>query len=109
MTTFCADMVRRPLRVALAAFFVAALGAPRSARAFEVQCGPEGGDAFGWSIASDRDFDGDTIPDIAVGAPCSSVGSRIRVGRVKIFSGKTGALLLSLSGTDAEQEFGSAL
>jgi hypothetical protein len=86
------------------------LWAATNAAAFEVQCGAEGGDAFGWAVASGSDFNGDGTPDMAVSAPCAWVGaSAIRAGRVQVFSGKTGAVLLSLAGTDAEQEFGASL
>ena len=41
----------------------------------EVSCGSESGDGFGWSVASSKDFDGDQVHDIAVGAPCAVVGT----------------------------------
>jgi hypothetical protein len=91
---------------ALAAGLV--LAAP-PAQAIEVQCGAEGGDAFGWAVASGGDFDGDGNPDIAISAPCSWVGGAIRAGRVKVVSGDDGSVLLSLRGSDPEQQLGAAV
>jgi hypothetical protein len=92
----------------IAATLAAILGAP-PALAIEVQCGSEGGDAFGWAVASGGDYDGDGTPDVAISAPCSWVGNSIRAGRVKVFSGDDGSVLLSLKGTDPEQQLGAAL
>jgi hypothetical protein len=92
-----------------AAVLGAVLIAHAPARAFEVQCGPEGGDAFGWSIAAGKDYDGDTVGDIAIGAPCASVGTDLHAGRVRIFSGKDGRLLRALAGTATDQLLGAAL
>ncbi len=80
-----------------------------TAEAFEVQCGSEGGDAFGWAIAAGHDFNGDGTPDVAIGAPCAWVGSSIRAGRVRVYSGKNDKLLLSLAGSSPEEKLGSAL
>ncbi len=80
-----------------------------SAHAYDVQCGTEGGDAFGWSVAAGGDFDGDGTTDIAVGAPCASVGASFRAGRVTVFSGATHEVLLHLEGELEEQLLGSAL
>lgn len=79
------------------------------AAAFEVQCGSEGGDAFGWAIASGHDFNDDGTADVAIGAPCAWVGSSIRAGRVRVYSGKNDKLLLSLAGSSPEEKLGSAL
>lgn len=89
------------------ALVLAVTAAP--ARAMAVQCGAEGGDAFGWAVAAGGDWDGDGVKDFAVGAPCASSGDSLRVGRVKIFAGHSGALLQSFKGSDAEQEFGASL
>src|SRR5262249_53894514 len=106
--------------VACALVSAALVASSRAARAYEVQCGVEGGDSFGWSVASGSDFDGDGTPDYAIGAPCASVRFKInetdtsattlfRTGRVKIISGATGRELFSLHGTTDEQLLGSAL
>jgi hypothetical protein len=79
------------------------------AHAIEVQCGSEGGDAFGWAVASGGDFDGDGTNDIAISAPCSWVGGSIRAGRVKVYSGADDSVLLSLTGSAPEQQLGAAL
>jgi len=67
------------------------------------------GDGAGWSIAADADFDGDGVLDIAVGAPCSRIGSNERVGRVVVYSGATRRRLLVVAGTTAGQKFGGAI
>ena len=99
------DRCREGLTLAAAITLCAAT----TAAAFEVQCGSEGGDAFGWAVAAGGRYNGDATADIAVGAPCAWVGTSIRAGRVRVFSGTTGAVLLSLAGTDPEQKLGSAL
>jgi hypothetical protein len=87
----------------------ALLAGPGAVHAMEVQCGSEGGDALGWALAAGGDWNGDGIADFAAGAPCASVGNALRVGRVRIFSGKTGALLKTMRGGEAEQQFGASL
>ena len=88
--------------------FVASLATP--AAAIEVQCGAAAdGDAFGWAVASGGDYDGDGVADIAVGAPCAWVGTKEKVGRVRVFSGATGHLLVSLAGSTPKERYGSAL
>jgi hypothetical protein len=67
------------------------------------------GDAAGWAIAAGKDFDGDGIGDIAMGAPCASVQGEPKVGRVYIHSGATGRRLLAIRGTTADQKFGGAI
>ncbi|HEY2773590.1 MAG TPA: FG-GAP-like repeat-containing protein [Candidatus Binatia bacterium] len=79
------------------------------AAALEVQCGADDGDAFGWSVATGGDYDGDGVPDIAVGAPCAWVGTSEKSGRVKVFSGATGAVLASLPGVQDGERYGAAL
>lgn len=86
-----------------------AMGPALPAEAFEVQCGAEGGDSFGWAVASGADYDGDGTPDLAIASPCSWVGTSIRAGRVRVYSGKNKSILLSLAGTDPEEKLGSAI
>ncbi len=53
--------------------------------------------AFGASICSLGDLDGDGVADLAVGAPIDSTGGSL-AGSVRIVSGRTGATLHSLIG-----------
>jgi len=80
----------------------------RVAEATDVGCDIEG-DGAGWTIAADADFDGDGVFDLAVGAPCSRVGTSERVGRVVVYSGATRRRLLVVAGTVAGQKFGGAV
>lgn len=59
--------------------------------------------AFGYSVAGGKDFDGDAIPDIAVGYP--NYGD----GLVRIFSGASGQLVQEVSSSWYSADFGSAL
>ncbi len=73
----------------------------------------EGGDALGWTIAANGDFNGDGVNDIAIGAPCSSRGSGVRTkrntGNVLVLSGVDGTRLLKRKGTQADQYMGVGL
>ncbi|MFN2375499.1 MAG: VCBS repeat-containing protein [Candidatus Binatia bacterium] len=101
--------LKNSLRLTVAAGALVLALAP-SALAIEVQCGLSGnGDAFGWAVASGGDYDGDGTDDIAVGAPCAWVGSKDKAGRVKIYSGATGRVLVSLKGGEALERYGAAL
>ncbi|HTE04980.1 MAG TPA: FG-GAP-like repeat-containing protein, partial [Planctomycetota bacterium] len=63
---------------------------------------------FGYAVAGLGDLDGDTWPDFAVGAPgYFQVGAPI--GRVFVFSGRTGAQLDVVVGSTAMTDFGSAI
>lgn len=90
-------------------FGLALLGAASDATAVDVTCGTEGGDGFGWSVASGKDFDGDQVADVAVGAPCATVKGKSQAGRVRVYSGASGRRILSLAGSDVVQRFGAAL
>lgn len=85
------------------------LGAAGNASAVDVSCGTEGGDGFGWSVASGKDFDGDQVADVAVGAPCATVKGKSQAGRVRVYSGASGRRILSLAGSEVTQRFGAAL
>lgn len=67
------------------------------------------GDAFGHSIESLGDVDGDGTPDLAIGAPLDdSAGTN--AGRVYVVSGADGVTVLhSFTGTAAGDQFGSAV
>lgn len=85
------------------------LGLGERVFAVDVSCGTGEGDGFGWSVDAGADLDGDGTVDIAVGAPCASVGGLAKVGRVRVFSGVTGRRLLSLTGELEQQQFGAAV
>lgn len=55
------------------------------------------------------DFDGDGIPDVAVGVPDVKVGKLKDAGQVRFFSGKTGAFVRALSGPDEGDRYGSSI
>ncbi len=66
------------------------------------------GDHFGDTIAGGGDWDGDGLTDYAVGAPLHDfLGSSS--GYVRVFSGGSGALLTTLYGLAADEEFGRGL
>lgn len=80
-----------------------------AAGAVDVSCPSADGDGFGWSVATGGDYDGDGKIDVAVGAPCASIGTKSKAGRVRVFSGSTGRRLLSIKGTVQGQQLGASL
>ena len=62
-------------------------------------------DFFGHAVAGVGDVNGDGVPDVAVGAPQHD-GSASNAGRVKVFSGFDGSVLLTLDGGMANAKFG---
>ncbi|MFN2425694.1 MAG: FG-GAP-like repeat-containing protein [Candidatus Binatia bacterium] len=71
-----------------------------------------GGDQFGYSIATNGDFNGDGVNDIAVGAPCLFVGRRPHAGRVVVFDGRwehRGKRLFIRRGRTEHQWFGASV
>lgn len=64
------------------------------------------GDSVGWSVAEAGDLDFDGITDILTGAPWADVGGSANAGKAYVFSGLTGAILRTLSGTGANSHFG---
>ncbi len=63
-------------------------------------------DAFGTSVGSAGDVDGDGIPDIQIGATSFFQGLR---GYVRVFAGSDGSLLHDLRGAQAGDFFGTSL
>jgi hypothetical protein len=57
------------------------------ADAFSPACN-KGGDQLGFSIATNGDFNGDGVNDIAIGAPCLFVRNHPHAGRVVIVDGR---------------------
>jgi subtilisin family serine protease len=63
-------------------------------------------DNFGSSVCSMPDIDGDSIPEVAVGAPQVLGGG---AGYVRLFSGLSGAVLHTFSGEAAGDQFGLSI
>jgi hypothetical protein len=70
---------------------------------------PEPNVAFGGHVAGIGDVNGDKVPDLLVGAAGSPAGPADFSGRAYLYSGKDGALLLTLKGERARDRFGAAL
>lgn len=66
------------------------------------------GDNLGYSVARIKDINGDSVDDLAVGAPQTDVGST-GLGYVKILSGVNGATLFTINGSGLDDEFGAAV
>jgi hypothetical protein len=64
---------------------------------------------FGFSVAGGVDWNGDGIPDYAIGAPRTTVQALGQVGMVRIFSGKDGSVLQTYFGTQNLAEFGETV
>ncbi|MEW5702233.1 MAG: FG-GAP-like repeat-containing protein [Candidatus Zixiibacteriota bacterium] len=65
-------------------------------------------DYLGSSVAGLGDVDGDTLPDLLIGAPSYTVGTP-GPGRAFIYSGKTGALVRTFTGEAGGDQFGLAV
>ena len=70
--------------------------------------GLESGAQFGRVVSGGGDVDGDGVPDVAIGAPADD-SAGLNAGRVRVYSGAGGTLLLDLSGEQAGDRFGSAV
>ncbi|MFN0207785.1 MAG: hypothetical protein ACKVS6_15865, partial [Planctomycetota bacterium] len=65
-------------------------------------------DGFGYSITGLGDINNDGFDDFAVGAPFASPNGS-KSGKVKIISGNTGAVLTTINGTSAGDQFGFSI
>ncbi len=70
--------------------------------------GESRGDHFGEHVASVGDIDGDGYADVIIGAPGNNAGGK-GAGRAYVYSGKSGQLLLSLTGEHSGDAFGSTV
>ncbi len=61
---------------------------------------------FGTSIAALDDLNGDTVPDIIIGAPRADVGANLWAGQAFAYSGLDGAQILAWSGETASAHYG---
>lgn len=75
---------------------------------FAIFTGANTNGALGSSLAGIGDIDGDGFPDILVGEPID-INSVIEGGQVTAYSGKTGAVLFSLTGETAGDDFGATI
>ncbi len=66
------------------------------------------GDEFGRHAAGTGDVNHDGFADVIVGAPSNNAAGQ-KAGRAYVYSGKDGRLLLTLSGENAGDAFGSAV
>ena len=103
--------VARNLRILLTGLALAAvLALPRDAhaQAFSVPC--RGAlDLMGYSVATNGDYNGDGVPDIAMGAPCYYAHDKQAAGRVVVISGKDGRKLFRKKGNQVSQWFGAGV
>jgi hypothetical protein len=67
------------------------------------------GERLGSSVAGVGAWDGDGLPDFAVGTPHASPGGLLDAGRVTVFSGANLAVLLELTGAAPGDSFGFSL
>lgn len=67
-----------------------------------------GDESFGFSVAGAGDVDGDGFADLAIGSPLSD-GVAVDGGRAYVYSGKTFAKLLQVSGDDFGDAVGGSI
>lgn len=71
--------------------------------------GDQSAEAFGWSLASAGDADGDGIGDLAIGSPAWDDGLTMSVGRVVVVSGSSGGTIWQWHETEGGAQVGIAL
>ncbi len=69
---------------------------------------PSAAEAFGTHVAGAGDIDGDGCADVIVGSPGKDGESKV-AGHAYVYSGRTGALLLTLAGERTGDQFGSTV
>ncbi len=112
--TYREEFMRFPTLHALAAGAVlaafAAMAGPAEALnlPFAVACNT-GGDQLGYSVATNGDYNGDGVRDIAIGSPCYHAGKFKHAGRVIVISGANGRKLLSKKGAQTAEWLGTAV
>jgi len=90
-------------------FAVSAQASPTSFVLLNKFAGPLAGDNHGFPVAFAGDVDGDSSPDILVGAPTASPGGLLGAGSVFLHSGRTFTLLHQFNGTNAGDDFGVSI
>jgi hypothetical protein len=70
---------------------------------------PVGTDMFGVACAGVGDLTGDGLGDVVVGDPLHAISPGIRPGAVRVYNGKTGALLYSINGLVDGDQFGFSI
>ena len=69
------------------------------------------GQQFGWSLSTASDWNADGVNDLWIGAPASiTVGPQLgQKGTVYLVSGKTGAVLNAVVGSERDDQFGTSV
>jgi len=98
----------RALLPALAVLILTVALPAHAGSTYPVKCNT-GGDAFGWSIASGADWDGDGFNDFAVSVPCVNSKRAPRSGKVIVYSGRNGKILWKKKGTQEKEWMGVGL
>jgi hypothetical protein len=70
--------------------------------------GDSANDRFGYSVSGAGDFDGDSVPDLVVGAYTDGPEGAA-TGAIHVFSGANGSRLASVLGAEAGDSFGSSV
>ncbi|MFT7616516.1 MAG: hypothetical protein ACI97A_000138 [Planctomycetota bacterium] len=71
--------------------------------------GATAGEQFGSTITALGDINGDAIPDYAIASPTAVGDTQIDAGTIRLYSGTTHTVLLSIDGTQANGKFGSTI
>lgn len=71
--------------------------------------GMESYDHFGYWVSGEADFNLDQCPDLLVGAPEAKCGQLEKAGRVSVYSGMTGEVIMELEGEAELARFGSSV